>query len=243
MGLTSRLLAYFREQAAVVEEEIASLRDSRPRRSSVRGAVAATAGIAIGGNAVVMISRAFGGNHGEVVTIAANPLLAAVAYAAMRRRGLHGDALGLRWPSRQAAGRWWWPGVASAGAVTLIIVASLLAGGKTGKGLSVRMAIPRLLVGTASAEEFLHRGLLLSLWASTRVSTRTVVAVNGIAFGAWHVAGAAPKGAYAAIGEVLFTAVIGAPMLLWLRCRSKSIAAPILAHVAANIAGSVPRPP
>ena len=101
---------------------------------------------------------------------------------------------------------------------------------------------------TALAEELMFRGALLAL-AQAVVTDHAAVAATSVAFGVWHVlpaleshrsnpgaAGAAERvgGAGAVVaGTVIATAAAGAAFA-WLRLRSRSVAAPVVAHAALN---------
>jgi len=107
----------------------------------------------------------------------------------------------------------------------------------------------RIPFGTALPEELLFRGALLGLLLRTR-RPRHAVIVSSLLFGLWHVAptvrklkeshvtgwAAAPSAA-ARAGRVAGVVAVttGAGMALaWLRLRSRSVAAPWIAHSAVN---------
>ncbi len=107
----------------------------------------------------------------------------------------------------------------------------------------------RIPFGTALPEELLFRGALLGLLLRTR-RPRHAVVVSSLLFGLWHVAptarklreshvtgwAAAPSPA-ARAGRVAGVVAVttGAGMALaWLRLRTRSVAAPWLAHSAVN---------
>jgi uncharacterized protein len=105
----------------------------------------------------------------------------------------------------------------------------------------------RIPLGTAVFEEVAFRGVLLAFLLRT-MGTASAMAVSSVVFGFWHVAptmvalqvngvdvsSAAGIGAIA--GAVLVTTVAGM-MFCWLRERSGSLLAPILAHWATNSLG------
>lgn len=103
--------------------------------------------------------------------------------------------------------------------------------------LKVLVVIP---IGTVLFEELAFRGVLLGLLRRL-TSTNPAVASAAILFGLWHVPTAwntssAPSNSArlaAVAGTVLATAVAGLAFCL-LRLRSRSIVAPMLAHVATN---------
>jgi uncharacterized protein len=105
----------------------------------------------------------------------------------------------------------------------------------------------RIPLGTAVFEEVAFRGVLFALLVRT-MGTASAMAVSSVVFGLWHVpptmvalqvngvvvSSAAGVGAIA--GAVLVTTVAGM-MFCWLRERSGSLLAPILAHWATNSLG------
>jgi membrane protease YdiL (CAAX protease family) len=111
----------------------------------------------------------------------------------------------------------------------------------------------RIPFATSLAEEALFRGALLGLFRR-RGSTRAAVAANCALFGAWHIlpafdalrSGAAPElltdnrqgRVLWALATVAGTAAAGG-LLAWLRLRSRSLLAPILAHALLNATGYV----
>ena len=106
----------------------------------------------------------------------------------------------------------------------------------------------RIPLGTALPEEVIFRGSLLGLFTQ-RHSPATAASMSSILFGAWHVlptlrtlplnpAGARAHGnpkraAGAVVAAVTATALAGYG-LAWLRFRSGSLAAPVIAHAALN---------
>ncbi len=106
------------------------------------------------------------------------------------------------------------------------------------------VAIVRIPLGTAVFEEVAFRGVLLA--AAFRVlSLRAAVVWTSVVFGLWHipptmvalwindVSAASPGGLGTIAGAVAVTTVAGA-LFTWLRVASRSLVAPILAHVATN---------
>ena len=95
-------------------------------------------------------------------------------------------------------------------------------------------------LGTVLLEELAFRGTLLGL-LRTRWSTPVAIAVSSGIFGLWHVAGVVDDSSGDAVGSVA-AAVIGTVVattaagigFAWLRVRSDSLLAPMLAHVATN---------
>jgi membrane protease YdiL (CAAX protease family) len=108
---------------------------------------------------------------------------------------------------------------------------------------TVRHVLAPLLViplGTVVFEETIFRGVLLALLLR-RCAQRRAVVVSSVLFGLWHLVPATSaadgKAAAAAIGTVVGTVAVttaAGVAFAWLRLRSGSLAAPILAHVATN---------
>jgi membrane protease YdiL (CAAX protease family) len=100
-----------------------------------------------------------------------------------------------------------------------------------------------LVIVTALGEEFIFRGCLLVL-AARALPSRAVSLVTALSFGAWHVGDAwTSSGGDRAIsravhiaGTVLVT-FVGGLVFTFVRRRSRSLAGPILAHVATNLPG------
>jgi membrane protease YdiL (CAAX protease family) len=95
-------------------------------------------------------------------------------------------------------------------------------------------------LSTVVFEEILFRGVLFGVLLRFTTRVRAVL-VCSVAFGLWHIppalSDAAGNGAIEASGIVLgtiaFTTVAGA-LFCWLRLRSGSLLAPILAHIGSN---------
>src|SRR5215475_13782705 len=149
-------------------------------------------------------------------------------------------------------------GAAAAGIVLLVLVVAAVipatngflhdSRAQIGGGrLLYELAVPIVLL-TAIPEEFAFRGVLLGsalrLWGPWRASL-----ITSALFGLWHVAptlhtmsdnrefagAAAHTGGQVllVLGSVAVTFVAGL-ILCWLRLRSRSLIAPVMAHVAAN---------
>ncbi len=105
----------------------------------------------------------------------------------------------------------------------------------------------KIPVGTVLFEEVLFRGVLLKA-AMRRHRTTVAVALTSVVFGLWHIAptivglqanGVAPgslAGIGAIVGTVAVTSVAGVAFA-WLRLRTGSLLAPMLAHWATNAFG------
>lgn len=164
--------------------------------------------------------------------------------------GLTLDELGLARDRLGAGVRW---GGAALGVVVVVVALAVLlpvADGlfddeRADVGLAamlVRVAIV-IPIGTVVVEELIFRGVLLGL-ARRLVPTATAVALTSLLFGLWHVLpawDASPDNAALAdvgrlgtvVGTLAITSGAGAG-LAWLRVRSASLLAPILAHVGTN---------
>jgi membrane protease YdiL (CAAX protease family) len=105
----------------------------------------------------------------------------------------------------------------------------------------------RIPVGTAFAEEVLFRGALLGIF-ERRHSRRVADAASGVLFGLWHIVptidrirrGSASgvvkqsRPSFGAVGGVVLVTMAAGYGLAWLRDRSGSLAAPVVAHAALN---------
>lgn len=95
-------------------------------------------------------------------------------------------------------------------------------------------------LGTVLLEELAFRGTLLGLLRK-RLSTRAAVLVSSGIFGLWHIAGVVNDSggdtalgvAGAVVGTLVATTIAGIGFA-WLRVRSDSLLAPMLAHLATN---------
>jgi membrane protease YdiL (CAAX protease family) len=190
--------------------------------------------------------------------VPANLAAGAAAVAAARARGSSWDVQGLD-PLAL-------PGGLRLGVTTLVPVGAVVALGialpstrplfvdERVHGAGARTlayhALVRIPLATALAEELLFRSALLGIELRSR-SRRRAVAMTAIAFGLWHVLPALrshesnPAGAELASragGRAATVAVtVGATAaagagLAWLRLRSRSVAAPFIAHAGVNLA-------
>lgn len=192
---------------------------------------------------------------GDTGYITRNLVLTALALEAARRAGLTPAQLGLGRAARRAGLRWGLAAMAVVAAVLVIavlvadriaLVAGLLADERAQlpAGRLAFVAVVRIPLGTALFEEVVFRGLLLAAWLRVTSTTRAV-AWSSVVFGLWHVAptlvalelnGVDAAGA-AGVGVVLVAVTvttIAGVGFAWLRLRSGSLLAPILAHLATN---------
>ncbi len=95
-------------------------------------------------------------------------------------------------------------------------------------------------LGTALFEEVIFRGVLLGVLLRV-YSQRRAVIVSSVLFGFWHLvpalSGANGESGAATVGVVVGTIAVTSAAgvaFAWLRLRSGSLAAPVLAHVATN---------
>ncbi|MGH9035740.1 MAG: CPBP family intramembrane glutamic endopeptidase [Acidimicrobiia bacterium] len=191
-------------------------------------AIGISVGIAAWGNGVVIAGRITG--QPEWVTLVGNPAGALAAVLWLRRRGSSWTALGLKGPRFDAD-----PLPRALTATALVWAAGWLIAGLAGGRELSGLRLARLAVGTALAEEVLHRGVLPATWAATGCQARTVVIANMASFGAWHLAGATRGGAFHPL-EVVGPA-LGAVVLLWARTRTGSVLPPAAGHFAGNLTG------
>ncbi|MGH9011271.1 MAG: CPBP family intramembrane glutamic endopeptidase [Acidimicrobiia bacterium] len=212
-------------------DELAAIRAAGPSTSPIV-AVVWSAATVVWGNGVVGAGRAFG--HDQMITLIAVPLFGLAGWGWLARRGFRREAIGIRFPRVDRAGLLTVPTVVAAVVVALGTMAGLATSAHEMRGLRTI----RTIVGTAFGEELIHRGVLLTLWASTGVRAWVVLAANMVGFGAWHVAGASCGGFRPA--DVLWP-TIGAVLFVWLRLRFRSIWAPVAVH-GLNVLG-VFRPP
>ena len=221
---------------------------ARPRRGWALGFALAV--LAVG----LAVDQAVAGAH-----VAVGLGLAACLVAIARACGLTAADLGLSWSTCRAGLRW---GAAAAAFVAAVYaLASLVepvrgalpeAGGDIGHtALTVLVVIP---LGTVLPEELAFRGLLLSL-LERRWSVPAATLLSSVLFGLWHVlpslgGGAANAAIASAVGgdaagtgirvvaTVCFTSLAGV-VLCWLRLRSDSLLAPMLAHWTVNGLGVI----
>jgi uncharacterized protein len=119
--------------------------------------------------------------------------------------------------------------------------------GEASPGELLYHTLVRIPLGTAFAEEILFRGALLGIF-ERRHSRRVADAASGVLFGMWHVVptldrirrGSASglvsetRPNVAAVGGVVLVTMAAGYGLAWLRDRSGSIAAPVVAHAVLN---------
>jgi uncharacterized protein len=185
--------------------------------------------------------------------------LAASLFLIARAEGLTAADLGLartRWPAglRWGAAAAALVGAAYALAYLIPAVRQVVPDGEGGPGAALTVVLVVVPLGTVFPEELAFRGLLLSV-LGRRWGVRAGVLLSSGLFGLWHVLASLGGGlANAAIVDmvggdaagtmlrvvvtVLFTSVAGV-VLCWLRLRSGSLLAPILAHWTVNGLGVI----
>ena len=203
----------------------------------------------------LVVERAVGGAH-----LAVGLGLAACLLAVAGACGLTAADLGLARSAWPAGLRW---GAAAAALVAaayavaylLVPVRQALPEGEGGLGRAALWAVLVVIpLGTVVPEELAFRGLLLALLGRGRGVLAATLLSSGL-FGLWHVVAALGGGAAnAAITEmvggdaagtavrvavtVVSTSVAGV-VLCWLRLRSGSLLAPVLAHWTVNGLGVI----
>jgi uncharacterized protein len=187
-----------------------------------------------------------------------NLLLTAAGLLGARSAGLGNAELGLA-RDRVGAGLRWGGGAAVVTAAVIgagIVFAELLPGVAAlladeraqlqGAALTTAVLV-RIPFGTALFEEFVFRGVLLAVFL--RGTTPAIAAIGSSAvFGLWHIAPTAvslelngiaagsPEGMATIAAGVAVTTAAGF-VFTWLRWRSGSLLAPVLAHWATNALG------
>jgi len=186
--------------------------------------------------------------------------LAACLGVIARAQGLTAAELGLARSGRPRGLRWGGAAaalVAAAYALGLLVtpLRHVLPGGQGDLGPGALWAVLVVVpLGTVLPEELAFRGLLLAL-LRRRQNTRTATLASSALFGLWHVLaslGGGPANAMIAgavggdaagtaarvVVTVLFTSLAGV-VLCWLRLRSDSLLAPVLAHWTVNGLGVI----
>ena len=164
-----------------------------------------------------------------------NVAMATYAVAVARLGGLTTEELGL---SRARAGDGARVGAVAFGAISAIVAVGAVAGLLEDDRTDVPAAdmVVRALVviplGTVVAEELSFRGALHGL-LSRVTGPRPALVVGSVLFGLWHVAPVWSQGPATVAGTAVATTFAGAGFV-WLRRRSGSVLAPMLAHLGTN---------
>ena len=174
--------------------------------------------------------------------LTANVLLTAVVLGVAGVGGLRAADLGLR---RASLGRGFAYGGVVVGVVLVGLVVAVLVAPRAFRDDRVDVSLGKMLfevlveipLATVMFEEVAFRGVLLGLLRK-RLPTWPAVVVSALLFGLWHVDGVlhrhdGPGLAAAVAGTVLATTLAGLGFA-WLRVRSDSLVAPMLAHWATN---------
>ena len=205
--------------------------------------------------AALVVDRAVGGAH-----LAVGLGLAACLLAVARAAGLTAAELGLARSAWPAGLRWGGAAAALVGAAyavayLLVPVRQALPDGEGGLG---RAALWTVLVviplGTVLPEELAFRGLLLALLGRRYGLLAGVLLSSGL-FGLWHVVpslgggtanatmasvvGADAAGAVVRVAVTVVSTSVAGVVLCWLRLRSGSLLAPIVAHWTVNGLGVI----
>ena len=205
--------------------------------------------------AALVVDRAVGGAH-----LAVGLGLAACLLAVARAAGLTAADLGLARSAWPAGLRWGGAAAALVGTVYALAyvtgpVREALPDGESSLGRSTLwMVLVVIPLGTVLPEELAFRGLLLALLGRRYGLLAGVLLSSGL-FGLWHVVpslgggtanatmasvvGADAAGAVVRVSvTVVFTSLAGV-VLCWLRLRSNSLVAPMLAHWTVNGLGVI----
>src|SRR5262245_49246789 len=222
--------------------ELASARVRRDGATSVRALVGLVCAIAVAD----IVGNAWVSGAAQLPV----RLVLAAAFGVWARRGL-----GLSWPAlglgqgslrrgiQVGAGAALAVGAVIAVAAATSAAPSMFASSSVAGASALDQLLTPLLIipiGTVLFEELIFRGVLLGALLQ-RTSRRVAAIASAAAFGLWHVIPAlhAASGASAAhavgvvMGTIALTAVAGIAFA-WLRLRSGSLAAPVLAHIATN---------
>ena len=222
----------------------ASIRNSRALGLVLAGLAAALA-----------VERAISGGH-----LAVGLGLTAGLLVIARAQGLAAADLGLARPTWTAGLRWGAAAAAVVGAwyALAYLITPVRQAIPEGDGDPARAVLWAVLVviplGTVLPEELAFRGLLLAL-LGRRYGVLTGTLLSSGLFGLWHILaslGGGPANAAMVdvvggdaagtvarvIATVLFTA-LGGVVLCWLRLRSGSLLAPLLAHWTVNALGVI----
>ena len=237
MSLTAFLRRAGSKWRNCVQAEVKSISRGPSPEVPVSVAVALTGATIVWGNAVVLATRAMSGGARDVFTTVTHPLFGAALCASMRMNGWQSADMGLAMPSRVELFQLKQPLRYLGAALAAAVAALFILDGADKEGSSARLSTLRLVVGTAFGEELIHRGALFALWSSTGCSPQTVVVANGLAFGAWHLAGVRSQGRLGRASEVFVPAIAGTALFLWGRCRSKSVAGSWALHLTTNLPG------
>jgi membrane protease YdiL (CAAX protease family) len=158
--------------------------------------------------------------------------IAAWAALTVDELGLSRDRLGsgVRWGLAAA-------GIVAAAVALAVWVATDTIGDVAGDvptslGALLWTTLVRIPIGTVVFEELAFRGVLQGLLVRRHTLGPAVVATSAL-FAVWHVPGVWSSGPAAVVGTVAATFVAGLGFS-WLRVRSGSLLAPILAHWATN---------
>ena len=215
--------------------------------SSNRAFVLALAAALLAYNSLAHLTPAY-----EVVYVPLNLAATAVILLAARSHGLGASDLGAE-PAAIASGVRWGGAVAAVAAAGLGLAVAIPAlhpllddarVAEIGLPLLAYRTLVRIPFGTVILEEVAFRGVVLGAWLRW-MGTRRAVIGSSIVFGLWHVRPAIELLGENDLAETMFlrigavaglvalTALAGAFFSL-LRLRSRSRAAPLLAHAAVN---------
>lgn len=203
--------------------------DAGPAGSRNRRALA----VLVAGLAVAVVARSTVVPSGWHLPF--NLAVAVFALGVGRFAGLDADELGC---SRRRLGSGFRYGAGAFVAISAVVAVAaalgLLDDERTDVGVG-EMALRVLVVipiGTVLVEELAFRGVLYGLLERV-TSPGRAIAAGAMLFGLWHAPPLAGDGVAVVAGTVAATTVAGVGFV-WLRRRSDSLLAPVLAHLATN---------
>jgi len=175
------------------------------------------------------------------VHLLANVTVAAAIVVIAAFAGVGAADLGLARSTMSTGLRW---GVVAAAVISAVVVAAgaipatrsgfedprVLIGG----GELLWRALVVIPLGTVIAEELVFRGVVMGLLLTTLPAGRAVV-ISAVMFGVWHVVPARlDGGSWGLVATTLAATSAAGVGFGWLRLRSRSLLAPIGAHLATN---------
>ena len=222
----------------------------RPQRRSVV-ALGATIGVLAAGNIVRSTLVP------SVADLPFNVALAAAVAGIARRAGVTTEELGLAERDLGRGARW---GGAAFGAITVVVAGAAFVPAAAGLfdderadigvGELLFDVLVRIPLGTVVLEEVAFRGSILAL-LMRMAPVHWAVAASSLLFGVWHALPAwtsvddnagvatladAPGGGVLVVAGTVAATTIAGVVFCWLRLRSGSLLAPVLAHLGTNTA-------
>lgn len=186
------------------------------------------AGLVTCGNGIVLAGRGLGAR--ELTTSVGMGVVSLIGLGVARTTGCQARDLGLRRPERLGPK---WPLQLAGGAVVVGLAFAALRRETCDVAAPVAGVLGRMLLATAFGEELAFRGVLVATSLASPLSRSSAVALNVVAFGAWHIAGAFGARGFQPVEVLVPTA--GAVLFLWARGRYGSVLAAALLHAAFNV--------